>query len=239
VTCRPATGLQAADRAVAVREVVREVARCAGLRATFTPVVDPALPASGVHIHISLLDRSGRPVGHDAAGELGMSEVSSRFARGVLRHLPAVCAFAAPATISYVRLSPHNWSASLAQVANDREAAIRVPGIDTGPGSGAPEAQFNLEFRFPDAAACPHLALAILVRAGLQGIREAGDAGTDGGGLPGSLEAAMAALGADQVVQSWLPGELLDTYKAVKTTEIAHLRERTPIESCEEYLDIY
>jgi glutamine synthetase len=239
LTCRPATGLQSADRAVAAREVVREVARSAGWRATFTPVVDPGLPASGVHIHLSLLDRSGRPVAHDPAGLHGLSGVASRFAGGVLRHLPAVCAFAAPSVISYLRLSPHNWSASLAGVGNDREAAIRIPGLSTGPGTAAPDAQFNLEFRFPDATACPHLGLAILVRAGLQGIRESSEPATADGGLPKSLEDAMAALAADQAVRSWLPAELLETYVAIKLAEIAHLRERTLTEACGEYLDVY
>ncbi|HEY8738192.1 MAG TPA: glutamine synthetase family protein [Candidatus Dormibacteraeota bacterium] len=240
VTCLPAPALQAADRAVAVRVAVREVARSSGWRATFTPVVDPAIPANGVHIHLSFRDRSGRPAAYDAAGSQGMSAAAARFAGGVLEHLPAVCAFAAPSMISYLRLTPHHWSASLARVANDREAAVRLPGIKVGPDSAEPGAQFNLEFRFPDAAACPHLALAILVRAGWQGIRDGTERATGGGGrIPDSLEAAMGALAADQGLQSWLPAELLATYTALKSAEIAHLRDRTPIEACGEYLDIY
>ena len=240
VTCLPAPALQAADRAVAVRAVVREVARSAGLRATFTPVVNPDLPASGVHIHLSLQDSSGYPVAHDSARSQGLSAVAAQFAAGVLEHLPALCALTAPATISYLRLTPHQWSASLARVAGDREAAIRLPGIGTGPGMADPAAQFNLEFRFPDAAACPHLVLAILVRAGLDGIRDGREPADGGEGrLPESLEEAMAALAADTVVRSWLPAELLSTYEALKTAEIAHLRESSPLEACAEYLDIY
>ena len=240
VTCLPAPALQAADRAVAVRAVVREVARSAGLRATFTPVVDPALPASGVHIHLSLQDSSGLPVTHDPAGSQGLSAVAAHFAAGVLEDLPAICALSAPATISYLRLTPHQWSASVARVAGDREAAIRLPGIGTGPGMADPAEQFNLEFRFPDAAACPHLVLAILVRAGLDGIRDGREPADGGEGrLPESLEEAMAALAADTVVRSWLPAELLSTYEALKTAEIAHLRESSPHEACAEYLDIY
>jgi glutamine synthetase len=240
VTCRPAPALQAADRAVAVRVLAREVARSAGWRATFTPVVDPALPASGVHVHLSLRDRSGRPVAHDSERGQGLSAVAAHFAAGVLQHLPAVCAFAAPSVISYLRLAPHQWSASLARVAGDREAAVRLPGIAVGPGMADPAEQFNLEFRFPDAAACPHLVLAILVRAGLQGIRDGREPASDGEGrLPQSLEAAMESLAADAEVRSWLPADLLSTYLAVKTDEIAHLRERSPLEACGEYLDIY
>ena len=239
VTCRPAAALPAADGAVAVREVVREVARSAGWRATFSPVVDPAMPANGVHVHLSLRDGSGRPAAYDAKSSQGLSAVAAQFAGGVLDHLPAICALAAPSVISYLRLTPHRWSSSLTRVANDREAAIRLPGIKVGLGCAEPGEQFNLEFRFPDAAACPHLALAILVRAGLQGIRDATEPATDGPALPDSLLAAMAALDADPTVRSWLPAELLETYRAVKSAEIAHLGSRTAIESCEDYLNIY
>jgi glutamine synthetase len=240
VTCQPAPAVRAADRAVAVREVVRDVARSVGWRATFTPVLEPGLPANGVHVHLSLLDSAGRPAGYDAASNRGVSAVAARFAGGVLEHLPALCAFAAPSMISYIRLTPHNWSASLARVGNDREAAVRIPGIWAGPQTDEPGAQLNLEFRFPDAAACPHLLLALLMSAGLQGIRDGTEPALDAGaGLPESLEAAVSALGEDQTAKSWLPPELLETYMAIKTTEIALLRDRSAIEACGVYLDIY
>ena len=240
VTCQPAPAVRAADRAVAVREVVRDVARSVGWRATFTPVLEPGLPANGVHVHLSFLDSSGRPAGHDPARKRGMSAVAASFAGGVLEHLPALCAFAAPSMVSYLRLTPHNWSASLARVGNDREAAVRIPGIWSGARTAEPGAQFNLEFRFPDAAACPHLLLALLMSAGLQGIRDGTEPAVDGGGsLPGSLEAAVSALDEDQTAKSWLPPELLETYMAIKTTEIDHLRDRSAIEACGVYLDIY
>jgi glutamine synthetase len=240
LTCQPAPALVAADRAVAVREVVRDVARSVGWRATFTPVLEPGLPANGAHVHLSLLDRSGRPAGYDPQRELGLSAVAAGFAGGVLAHLPALCAFAAPSVISYLRLAPHNWSTSVVGVGNDREAAVRIPGIWDGPKTAEPGAQFNLEFRFPDAAACPHLLLALLMRAGLQGIRDGTGLPTDpGDALPESLEGALSALNVNQAARSWLPAELLETYLAVKSTEMAHLRDRSAIEACWAYLDVY
>ena len=49
----------------------------------------------------------------------------------------------------------------------------------------------------------------------------------------------MTALDADQSVKSWLPAQLLDTYRAIKVTEIAHLRDRSALEACREYVDVY
>nr|MBA2618840.1 glutamine synthetase [Rubrobacter sp.] len=121
---------------------------------------------------------------------------------------------------------------------------------------GDPARQFNLEFRAADAAACPHLALAALVLAGLRGIREElpelslveGDpSGLDEEErrrlgirpLPSSLEEALEALENDGTVRSWLPRDLFDCYVGVKRTEISLLEDADPKEICERYRRVY
>ncbi|MEJ7843250.1 MAG: hypothetical protein WKF95_15910, partial [Rubrobacter sp.] len=116
--------------------------------------------------------------------------------------------------------------------------------------------QFNLEFRAADAAACPHLALAVLVLAGLRGIREklpepslveAGPSGLDEEAcrrlgirpLPASLEEALEALEGDETVRSWLSRDLFDCYVGVKRAEILLLEDADPKEICERYLRVY
>ena len=66
VPVSPARGMAGADRAVIMREVVREVARRQGLRASFVPLLDPATAGNGLHIHMSLTDEAGRALLHDA-----------------------------------------------------------------------------------------------------------------------------------------------------------------------------
>ena len=58
----PADGLASADRSVVLREVVREIARRHGMRASFSPLLDPSEAGNGVHIHLSLLDGAGAPL---------------------------------------------------------------------------------------------------------------------------------------------------------------------------------
>jgi glutamine synthetase len=137
----------------------------------------------------------------------------------------------------------------------DREATIRIPPLVELTNSD-PARQFNLEFRAADAAACPHLALAALVFAGLRGLREElpeppltrGDlSGLDEEErrrlgvkvLPNSLEEALRALEADEVVRSWVSKDLLDCYVGVKRTEISLLEGAKPEEACERYLRVY
>src|SRR5215208_2061375 len=98
----------AADRAAATREVVREVASRLGYMASFAPMADPGGVGNGVHVHMSFVDREGRPVSYDPEGPGGLSATAARFAAGILEHLPALCAFTAPSVISYLRLGPQD-----------------------------------------------------------------------------------------------------------------------------------
>ena len=255
VPCAPAEGISGADRAAAMREVVREVARRLGYRASFVPKADPEGVGNGVHIHLSLLDLEDRPVFYDPGRPGRLSTVGARFAAGILEHLPALCAFTAPSVVSYLRLVPHFWSASFGCLGyRNRETAIRIPPIVEL--SGDPARQLNLEFRAADAAACPHLALAVLVLAGLRGLQDELPEPTliedDPTGLdeeerrrlgiielPGSLEEALGALESDEVVRSWLSKDLLDCYSSVKRNEIDLLEETEPREACGRYLRVY
>jgi len=195
VPVAPAAGISCADRSVVVREVVREVARRQGMRASFVPLADPSAPGNGAHIHFSLLDASGAPLLYDSARPGCLSELAERFAAGILLHADALCALCAPSPCSALRLAPHHWSAGAVCVGQrNREALLRIPpllslagapsGADpSGPTrEGIPEraqagrqageaAQMRLEYRAADAAANPYLALGALVRAGLDGVR--------------------------------------------------------------------
>ena len=256
VPCAPAEGVSGADRAAAMREVVREVARRLGYRASFVPKADPEGVGNGVHVHQSLLDLEDRPVFYDPERPGRLSAVGARFAAGILAHLPALCAFTAPSVVSYLRLVPHFWSAGFGCLGErNRETAIRIPPI-VELSSTDPARQFNLEFRAADAAACPHLVLAVLVLAGLRGLQdelpeptliEEDPTGLDEeerrrlgiSELPGSLDEALGALETDEIVRSWFPSDLWDCYLSVKRTEIDLLKGVEPKEACERYLHVY
>jgi glutamine synthetase len=252
VLCRPATGLAGADRAAIVREVVREAARRLGHRASFAPLTDPDGIGNGVHVHLSFLDPDGRPAIHDPARPGGLSAVGGSFAAGILRHLPALLALTAPAAISYARLSPHHWSAGTAALGHrNREAALRLPATMDDPAS-----QLNLEFRGADATACPHLVLAALVLAGLEGVRAGLDApplldrdpsamtGEQLAALgirpiPASLPEALDALEADEVVRGFLPDEMLACYRSLKQAEMAEVSGLDLRAACARYSTVH
>jgi glutamine synthetase len=250
-----AEGVAAADRALVLREVVREVARREGRRATFTPLLDPAQAGNGVHIHLSLLDAHGRAVLYDASRPGALSELGGSFAAGVLSHARALTALSAPSPVSAGRLAPHHWGAGAVCLGRqNRETLLRIPPLVAG--AGEPESQLRLEYRAADAAANPHLALGALLRAGLQGVRDglepppmlecdpaqlsAAEAERFGvGALPDSLEGALAALAEDRQARAWMTPLMYDAYMAVKRSEVEAAEGVDQAELCARYGRIY
>ena len=124
-----------------------------------------------------------------------------------------------------------------------------------GPG-GVDASQYNFEFRAADAAASPHLVLALLIHAGLAGLREAlptpplvardpselSDEERQELGvrwLPRSLEEALAAAEADDEMRGWFPAALWLAYVALKRHELAAVAESTQDSVIRSYLDAY
>jgi glutamine synthetase len=256
VTVRPTRALAAADRAVLVRDITRDVARIHGVSATFAPIVDPAGVGNGVHVHFSLTGPDGANATADLAQPAEVSAAAGSFAAGILKHLPAICAVTAPSVISYLRLTPHRWAAGFTAFGHrNREAAVRVcPTIDL-PGRDRAK-QIHLEFRAADATANPYLVLAMLVRAGLEGLNAGlptppvcpidpadlspSDAEALGiRRLPDSLPAALAALEADPVALSWLPEPMRSAYFGMKRAEMGMVAGLDAPAMCARYAEIY
>lgn len=256
VTHAPADGLAAADRAVAIREITRELARNFGWRASFAPKTAVTAVGNGVHIHFSFIDDDGDPKTYDAEGPAGLSAAASSFCAGILRHLPAITAMTASSVSSYYRLKPHNWSSSYTWLGDkDRESTLRIcPTVTIG--GREPAGAYNIEYRAADATANPYLALAVIIRAGLAGLNEklpcpaivTGDPSTmdeetlERYGLrrlPQSLSSALDALMADPTVVSWFPSVFLETFVGMKQAEIKALADLDEDQICERYRTVY
>ena len=256
ISCRPLTALKAADAALVSCEIVREAARRFGLRASFTPKPTPNHVGNGCHIHLSLADSQGYNVTSDGTGPLGLGETAAQFCAGVLKHMEAVLAFTAPSPVSYHRLGSHHWSTGYRCIGlQNREAALRImPGISRDSEKAAKG--FNIEMRAADCTASPYLALGVLTRAGLEGIR--GEftlpppAKIDPAGmteearvecgitpLPTSLDLALEALKADEVARTWFADDLYDTFLSIKSWEADYARSTAPDQLFARYRHAY
>jgi glutamine synthetase len=240
VTVAPSLGLRAADDAVITREVAQAIALRLGHRASFTPMPEPDGTGNGTHIHFSFLDHDGQPVLYDERQPWQLSQLGRHFLAGIQHHLPTLCAVTAPSVPSYYRRRPDRWAPVRADVnAHDRGAALRIcPVSGNDPAQRA--RQFNLEFRVADAAASPYLALAMLVQAGLDGVRHQREIETTQPALlPASLGEALTLLKASEAAAEWLGADLLRAYLRFKQAEIESLANLDEHEICRRYAEVY
>jgi glutamine synthetase len=197
--------LQTADNVMLFKNIVKNTAVMHGKTATFMPKPLYGDNGSGMHCHQSLW-KEGNPL---FAGEeyAGLSELAKFYIGGLLKHAPALVAFAAPTTNSYKRLVPgFEAPVNLAYSARNRSAAVRIPMF-----SPSPKAK-RLEFRPPDPSCNPYITFAALLMAGLDGVQNRIDPGepldkdiydlppeelANVPSLPGSLDESLAALEKD------------------------------------------
>ncbi len=194
--------LTMADKLLMYKYIIRNVAYQHGYTATFMPKPIFGDNGSGMHCHQSLW-KDGQPLFYDANGYALLSETALYYIGGILKHAPAILAFAAPTTNSYRRLVPgYEAPVNLVYSARNRSAAIRIPMYSNNPKSK------RIEARFPDPSCNPYLTFSALLMAGLDGIKNKihpGDPadydlyeeGHNTPTVPGSLQGALDALAGD------------------------------------------
>ena len=155
--------LRTADNILTFKFIVKYIAKRHGLYASFMPKPITGVDGSGMHLNMSLW-KNGKNIFADSKNNLGISEEAFHFMAGVMEHANEMCLITNPLVNSYKRIVPGyeapvdvSWSPS------NRSPLIRVPAAR---GSGT-----RLEFRSPDSAANPYLALAVSLAAGLDGIK--------------------------------------------------------------------
>ncbi len=243
--------LALADKILTARVALKAIAQRHDLLCTFMPRPSADLPGSGMHTHQSLHDlETDENVFADSSDEYGLSQTARYFLAGQLAHARAMCAVLAPIVNSYKRLGTSFEAPIYVTWAHiNRAALIRVPHIMPGK-----EAHTRLELRCPDPASNPYLAAAVMLSAGLDGIRQQlslPDAleetlvRQDRGRLrqlqvlPTSLGEALDALSQDDVILTALGPYVSDRYIAAKRQEFdEYNRQVTPWEVTR-YLSCY
>jgi glutamine synthetase len=153
-----------ADKVLMYKHIVKNVCYQNGYTATFMPKPLFGDNGSGMHTHQSLW-KDGVPLFYDKDGYALLSDMARWYIGGLLKHAPAILAFAAPTTNSYRRLVPgYEAPIKLAYSARNRSACIRIPTYSSSP------AARRLEFRSPDPMCNPYLSFAACLMAGLDGV---------------------------------------------------------------------
>ncbi|WP_231185599.1 type I glutamate--ammonia ligase [Haladaptatus sp. DYF46] len=238
--------LAAADNIATFRAVVRAVAEQNDIHATFMPKPISEINGSGMHSHISLFTEEGNAF-DDPDDEFNLSETAYNFMGGILNHAEAFTAVTNPTVNSYKRLVPgYEAPVYVAWSDTNRSALIRVP--------DAAGASSRFEIRSPDPSCNPYLSLAAVISAGLEGIENDADPGkpvrediyefTDEKReeygittLPGSLDEAVDALEADEVITEGLGEHVTEKFIEAKRADYADYRVFVSDWEKEKYLE--
>ena len=226
--------LTMADRLTFFKLMAKEIAHRHGLIATFMPKPFGDRTGSGAHYNMSLADlASGENLFIDPEGKpAAVSRLAEHFIAGILRHAAAICAVIAPTVNSYKRLvaqgsmSGFTWAPVFVCYGNNnRTNMLRIP----SPGG-------RVECRAADISCNPYLGGAMILAAGLEGIREQLDPGDPNlvnaytltpeqlaergiTMLPRTLGEAIEAFAADPLSRRVFGDALFDSFVAYKREE--------------------
>ncbi len=220
--------LATADNIMTFKLAVKTIAKRHGLHATFMPKPKFGVNGSGMHINMSLA-KDGKNIFSDPADKNGLSREAYWFIGGIMKHMKGMTAITNPLVNSYKRLVPgYEAPVYIAWSATNRSPLIRIP-------SSRGE-HTRIELRCPDPSANPYLALAVCLRAGLDGIvnhidppesvdcnifdlteEERKSRGIEA--VPASLREAVSELEKDELIREVLGVHMADKYIRAKKEE--------------------
>lgn len=240
--------LRTADKIETFKLVVKTMAKHHGLHATFMPKPIFGINGSGMHVNMSLV-KDGKNAFADPSDPEGLSKDAYQFMAGVLAHIRGIVAITNPLVNSYKRLVPgYEAPVYIAWSAKNRSPLIRIP--------GARGNSTRIELRCPDPSCNPYLALAVILRAGLSGIKngltppapvnanifhmteeERAAAGIES--LPGGLKRAVEAMQKDGLVRETLGEHIYEKYVEAKNKEWDSYRVKVHQWELDHYLAKY
>ncbi len=166
IIARYTDALTMADNIMTSRLTVKEVALQHGIYATFMPKPLEEYDGSGMHLHLSLFEGDVNAF-HEPGTRGDLSKVGQAFIAGLLKHAAEVTAVTNQWVNSYKRLvAGFDAPIYISWARNNQSALVRVPSVKKGKPTSV-----RVEYRAPDAACNPYLALSVLLAAGLAGVR--------------------------------------------------------------------
>ncbi|HEC92975.1 MAG TPA: type I glutamate--ammonia ligase [Candidatus Atribacteria bacterium] len=240
--------LTAADRIMTLKLTSKTIALKHDLHVTFMPKPVFGINGSGMHTHISLF-KNGKNIFYDPKGKYELSKEALYFIGGLLRHAKGFTAITNPLVNSYKRLTPgYEAPVYIAWSERNRSPLVRVP-IARKEGTRA-------ELRSPDPSCNPYLAFAVILEAGMDGIKNQVDPGepinkniytmSEGErkslgieNLPTTLNDALIELEKDNIVKSALTPHILENYIEAKKEEWEAYRIQVHQWELDRYLTIY
>ncbi len=243
-----AEAVTTADNVATFRFLVRHIARDHGLHATFMPKPLFGQNGNGMHCHQSLFKGSKNSF-YDPKKKWQLSTVALQYIAGILRHARGFVAITNPIVNSYKRLVPgYEAPTNVAWSERNRSPMVRIP---QKRGTGT-----RCEVRIPDPSCNPYLAFAVMLAAGLDGIKHRMDPGEPVNKnifemsqrekrrlkieeLPSTLREALDNMEKDKVIMDALGDHLAQSYLAGKRQHWNEFLATVHPWELEQYLGVY
>lgn len=241
--------LEAADNIQTFKLIVKTIAKKYGLHATFMPKPLSGINGSGMHLNMSLFTQNGDNAFFDPEDERQLSQTAYHFLGGLMKHARAYTAVCNPIVNSYKRLVPgFEAPVYVAWSTSNRSPLIRIPS-DRGMGT-------RVELRSADPSANPYLAIAAVLEAGLDGLRNELPAihevdeniyqmtskervEKDVRNLPDTLHNALKSLAKDEVVKGSMGDHIYHSFMEAKTREYDAYRQHVSDWERQRYMGKY
>ena len=247
---RHTDALSMADNLVTTRLAVKEVAMEHGIYATFMPKPLQQYDGSGLHLHLSLFQGDENAF-HEEGADYDLSKVARGFIAGLLRHATEITAVTNQWVNSYKRLVG-GFDAPIYETwaRNDQTALVRVPATKKGKIDST-----RIEYRAPDPACNPYLALSLILAAGLAGIENNYELPPEMGAnvlrmsteereasgirrLPHNLSDALHSMEASELCRRALGEHVFEWFVKNKHREWARYEQHVSQYELEEYLPV-
>ncbi len=244
--------LKTADNATTIRFALKAIAQKYNLLATFMPKPIAGINGSGMHVHQSLFDEKGNNVFFDKKNQYNLSEIAYHFLAGQLKHIKGMTAILNPIVNSYKRLVVgYEAPVYISWARTNRSSLIRIPRYLEGRSQST-----RLELRSPDPSCNIYLAFAVMLKAGLEGVKmklqppkpveedvyNFSDARLEEmkiDTLPGSLLQALYELKKDGLAKEALGTHTFERYVEAKEKEWDEFRIQVTEWELARYLELY
>lgn len=245
--------LEMADKVLTLKYAAKKTAQMHGLHATFIPKPLMGTAGSGMHVHQSLYDiKAKENAFYDEEDAYRLSKIAKNFTAGQIRHVKAMAAVLCPTVNSYKRLVPgYEAPVYVTWASANRSALIRVPKWFEQKRESA-----RIELRCPDSTCNPYLAFAVMLKAGLDGIKndltppaaveenvyqfdDESLARRNIDSLPTSLFEALNEMKKSTLMREVLGDHLFERYLYIKTKEWNAFKVQVTPWELDKYLDIY
>lgn len=235
-------GLEPADQLVLLKNFLRALAMRQGRCVTFMPRWTEDADSQSIHVHISLKDRSGKPLFYQDGAKNNISQTFRHFIGGLQRYIGDMTLICQPTVNSYRRFAPGTFAPpGLTWGYENRTTCFRVVGHDPG--------SLRVENRLPGADTNPYLTAAATIAAGVAGIIEQIEPEPEvignGHGLTGdrpdfarSMPEAINRLRNSAFAKDWLGPRFVEAFAATRQSQYDQFRKKVPDVELQRFFDL-